>query len=117
MTTLEELQHHVQTFIDERDWSQFHNYKDIAISLLLESSELLEHFQWKTPEEVEKYVITNKQDVAEEVIDVLYRVLLISNKLNINIAEEFRKKLHRNDEKYPVEKAKGRSDKYTSYIE
>lgn len=97
---------------DARDWKQFHNPKDLAISLVLEAAEVAEHFQWKSKEEIEKYIIEHKDDIAEEVADVLYWVLLISHDLNIDIVESFHKKMEQNEKKYPVEKAKGKHTKY-----
>lgn len=110
--TLDDLQGDIKKFVEDRDWSQFHNYKDLAISLLLEATEVLEHFQWKPVEELDKYVEANKKDVAEELADVLYWLLLISSRWNIDLAWEFHRKMEINNKKYPIEKAKWRSDKY-----
>ena len=112
---LNDLQNLVVKFRDARDWKQFHNPKDTSLSLVLEAAELMEHFQWKNAEEIEAYLKTNKVDVAEELADVLYWVLLIGHDLEIDIADAFKKKLKKNDEKYPVEKAKGKHSKYTEY--
>lgn len=100
-------------FRNKRDWKQFHNPKDIAISLSLEAGELLEHFQWKDSKEVSKYVQKNKDAISEEIADVLYWILLISHDLRINPLNALRKKLAKNENKYPVEKSKGRHTKYT----
>ena len=97
---------------DARDWKQFHNPKDCAISLSLEASEVLEHFQWKSKEEMEKYVIEQKGEIGEELADVLYWVLLMSHDLNIDVLDALEKKIRKNEEKYPVEKAKGKHTKY-----
>jgi NTP pyrophosphatase (non-canonical NTP hydrolase) len=113
--TMGRLQDSVVKFRDARDWKQFHNPKDTSLSLVLEAAELMEHFQWKNPEEIEAYLKTNKDDVAEELADVLYWVLLIGHDLNIDIPKAFKAKLKKNDEKYPVEKSKGRHSKYTEY--
>ncbi len=113
MSSIQDLQDEIRQFIDERDWSQFHNYKDLAISLSLEASEVLEHFQWKDNDKMAQHAIDHKEDIAEELADVFYWVLLISNKLDINLTDQFRKKMVKNAAKYPIEKAKGKSDKYT----
>lgn len=104
-------------YVQDRDWEQFHNPKDVAISLSLEASEVLEHFQWKNPEEIEAYLKTNKADIAEELVDVLYWVLLMSYYLKIDLDKAFEKKMQKNEKKYPVEKAKGSHRKYTHYKE
>ena len=113
MKSLNELTKRIITFRNARNWKQFHNPKDIALSLVLEASEVMEHFQWKSKEEMEKYVVTNKSDIGEELADVLYWVLLMSNDLNIDILDALEKKMKKNEEKYPIEKSKGRHTKYT----
>jgi NTP pyrophosphatase (non-canonical NTP hydrolase) len=112
MSDLNRLTEKIISFRNDRDWKQFHNSKDVAISLLLEASELLEHFQWKDKEEIAKYIVTNRAGIAEELADVLYWVLLMSHDLKIDIARALENKLSINDKKYPVEKAKGKHTKY-----
>ncbi|MDB5188220.1 MAG: uncharacterized protein JWO50_740 [Candidatus Kaiserbacteria bacterium] len=111
--SLAELKKLVVSFRDARDWKQFHNPKDTAISLVLEAAEVMEHFQWKNKEEMEAHIKTNKEDVAEELADVFYWVLLMCNDLKIDISDALEKKMKKNGEKYPVAKAKGRHTKYT----
>lgn len=99
-------------FRDDREWKQFHTPKDVAISLSLEAAEVLEHFQWKTKEEVEEYVKTHKDDIGEELADVFNWVLIMSHDLGIDIIDAAAKKIEKNGVKYPVEKAKGAATKY-----
>lgn len=113
MSDINILTKKIKIFRDDRDWKQFHNPKDMSISLVLEATELLEHFQWKTNEEIEKYIVTNKDDIGEELADVLYWVLLLSNDLGIDIREALEKKIEKSKEKYPVEKSKGKHTKYS----
>ncbi|MBP2616603.1 MULTISPECIES: nucleotide pyrophosphohydrolase [Chryseobacterium] len=93
-------------FRDERDWEQFHNSKDLALALSIEASELLEVFLWKKNEDF------NKDKLEEELADVFMYGLLLAHKNNIDLNTIILKKLQRNNEKYPVEKAKGKSNKY-----
>lgn len=93
-------------FRDDRDWQQFHNSKDLALALSIEASELLEVFLWKNNEDF------NKDKLEEELADVFMYGLLLADKNNININNIILKKLQKNDKKYPVDKAKGKSDKY-----
>ncbi len=112
MANTSELIKKLVSFRDARDWKQFHNPKDMALSLVLEASEVMEHFQWKNKEEVEKYVQTNKADIGEELADVLSWVLLMGHDLEIDVLTALEKKIKKNEEKYPVEKAKGKHTKY-----
>ncbi len=81
MSEIKKLTDLILAFREERDWKQFHNPKDCAISLSLEASEVLEHFQWKTPEEIKTYIETHRDDIGEELADVFYWVLLMSHDL------------------------------------
>ncbi len=115
MKNLNELIQKIIAFRNARDWKQFHNPKDVSVSLVLEAGEVMEHFQWKSKEEIEKYVIDHKVDIGEELADVLYWVLLMSHDLNINILDALDDKLKKNEEKYPIEKAKGVHTKYNKF--
>ena len=115
--TLAELQKQIRKFCDDRDWYQFHNPKDLSISLALEAAEVMEHFQWKNADEMVKHAFEKKDDVAEELADVFYWVLLLANKLDINLVESFEKKMTKNAAKYPIEKARGSHKKYTELAE
>lgn len=110
--SLQALQSKIVDFRNKRNWKQFHNPKDCAISLALEAAEVLEHFQWKNAEEMKAHVIKNKTEISEELADVLYWVLLMSYDLKIDIAKASYTKLKKNEEKYPVNKAKGKHIKY-----
>ncbi len=114
MENIEELTKRIIEFRDARDWKQFHNPKDVAISLCLEAAEVLEHFQWKSKEEIEEHIKTNKEHIGEELADVLYWVLLMSHDLDIDILDALDKKIQKNESKYPVEKAKGKHTKYNN---
>jgi len=110
---IKELQKLIVKFRDARDWKQFHNPKDLALSLTLEAAEVLEHFQWKSKEEIEEYVVTRKYKIAEELADVFYWILLMSHDLKIDLPEALKEKMKENEKKYPVEKARGSHKKYT----
>ena len=112
MTDLKDLVKKITKFRKDRNWEQFHNPKDLAISLSLEASELLEHFQWKSKEEIPEYIKNNKDQIGEELADVFNWVLLMSHDLKIDILKASEKKLLKNAEKYPVSKAKGKHTKY-----
>lgn len=112
MADIKQLTEKIIAFRDDRDWKQFHNPKDMALSMVLEAGEVMEHFQWKNQEEIEKYIKTHKNEIGEELADVLYWVLLMSRDLDIDILDALSKKMVKNEKKYPINKAKGRADKY-----
>lgn len=112
MEKIIELTKRIVEFRDARDWKQFHNPKDLSLSLVLEATEVMEHFQWKNADEMKKHVIEHKEDVSDELADVLYWILLMSHDLDINVLEALEKKIKKNEDKYPVEKAKGSHKKY-----
>ena len=114
---IKQLKEMVKIFCEERDWDQYHNAKDLAIGIITESSELLEHFRFKSGTEVddlfkEKF---KKDEVSEELADVLFFILRFAEKYHIDLSDELKKKLDKNVQKYPVEKAKGSNKKYTEY--
>ena len=111
-TTLAELTAAALRFRDEREWKQFHNFKDLAVTLCLESAEVLEHAQWKNAQEVEQHLRQEKEQVADELADVLHVLLLLAEHAEIDLGEAFMRKLHKTAEKYPVEKARGSAKKY-----
>jgi len=112
MSEIKNITKKIIEFRDKRDWKQFHNPKDLAISLNLEASELLEHFQWKNENEINEYLKKNKTQVAEELADIMYWVLLISNDLKIDIMKSLEIKMNKNKKKYPIKKSKGNNKKY-----
>lgn len=91
-------------FRKERDWKRFHKPKDMALSLVLESAELLEHFQWKTDKQVKAYTAKNKEAIADELADVFNWVVLMSHDLKIDIVQTAEKKILKNGRKYPMGK-------------
>ncbi|MEI7810765.1 MAG: nucleotide pyrophosphohydrolase [bacterium] len=112
MSDIKELTNEIKKFCDQRNWKQFHDPKDLALSLTLEASEVLEHFQWKSGDELKKYIKENKKEIGEELSDVLYWVLLMSNDLDIDIKKAFLDKMKKNAKKYPIKKAKNKKEKY-----
>ena len=112
MLRLEDIQKKIIAFRDARDWIQFHTPKDLAIGLSLEAGEVMEHFLWKTPEEIAVYLKTHKEEIADEMGDVLNYLLIMANDFGIDLLDATDKKIDKNAAKYPVEKAKGRHTKY-----
>ncbi len=111
--SLKELRGALQRFASERDWDQFHSPKNLAIALSVEAAELLEHFQWM-PEAESKVLSPDQQaKVREEIADVLLYLIRLADKLNIDLLAAASDKIRVNAAKYPVDKARGSSKKYT----
>jgi dCTP diphosphatase len=113
MRDIQKITSKIRAFRDERDWMQFHDPKNMAISLILEASELLEHFQWKNKEEVEKYVNESKEEIRDEIADIALYLFELADNLGIDLLDAVEKKISKNEKKYPVDKARGRHTKYT----
>ena len=99
----------IKQFVEERDWSQFHDPKNLAISLNLEASEVLELFQWTKDNQIDSTKLNNLKD---ELADVYYWLLLLADYYKIDIEKSLEEKLLKNEKKYPIEKSKGKSNKY-----
>ncbi|MEG3619063.1 nucleotide pyrophosphohydrolase [Magnetovibrio sp. PR-2] len=112
---INDLTERLIAFRDARDWRQFHSLKDLIASASIEAGELLELTQWKDAAELEAKVDDPdfRARLSEEVSDVFLYLLLISERAGIDLVTEAHKKIVKNDEKYPVEKAKGNARKYT----
>jgi NTP pyrophosphatase (non-canonical NTP hydrolase) len=109
---IKEITEKIKKFRDERDWMQFHDPKSMAASITIEAAELLEHFQWRSREDVEEYIKAHKDHIAEEIADVGMYLFELADNLGLDLIEIMDKKLKQNSEKYPVEKARGRDTKY-----
>jgi NTP pyrophosphatase (non-canonical NTP hydrolase) len=105
---LKKINQRIQNFVKERDWDQFHSPKNLSMALSVEASELVEIFQWLKENDFKK---VDKEKVADEIADILFYLLRISQKMNINIEKSFYAKLKKNIIKYPVSLSKGSSRK------
>ena len=110
--TIQQLTERVLRHRDERHWAQFHTPKELAISLCVESAELLSLMQWKTEEELDRVLAEKRDKIQDELADVLHSVLLLSSDLRIDLGEALERKLAKDAKKYPVDKARGRNTKY-----
>jgi len=112
MSDIKDITKKIRTFRDERDWKQFHNHKDLALSLVLEAAEVLEHFQCKSPSEVDGHARECKDEIADELADVAMYLFELSDNLGIDLPTAIARKLKKNAAKYPIEKARSRHTKY-----
>ena len=115
--SLNELRARVNAFVAERDWAQFHTPKNLAMAMIVEAAELVEQFQWDTPEESRRLDATKLEAVSHELADTFVYLLRIAEVLDIDLIAAANKKIELNALKYPVKKARGSNAKYTSYSE
>ena len=108
-TKIGDLKRVVESFVDERDWKQFHSPKNLAMALSVEVSELMELFQWLDLDEAKEAMKAGevREDALDEVADILIYLLAFCNSNNIDISDALMKKMKKNNEKYPVDKFKG----------
>ena len=109
-TSLDDLKNTLRQFADERDWEQFHSPKNLAMALGVEVAELAEHFQWLTQQQSMNLDADKKQEIGEELADVLIYLVRLADRLDIDLLQEAGRKVKLNAEKYPIELSKGRSD-------
>ena len=112
-TTIQDLKKQVKKFCEDRDWDKYHNPKDLAIGIITEAAELLDHFRFKSEEDIKQILKSKKQEISEELADVLYFVLRLAQKHDIDLSTELEKKLRKNELKYPIGKSKGSNKKYS----
>jgi dCTP diphosphatase len=113
MTELEDLREQLRSFAAAREWDQFHSPKNLAMALSVEAGELLEVFQWLTEEQSRALDPKAQAAVSDEIADVLLYLVRLGDKLGIDPVDAARRKLVENAQKYPADKARGSSKKYT----
>ncbi len=113
-TTLADLKARVLAFVRARDWEQFHSPKNLSMALAAESGELMEHFLWSTPEQSQAVALdpAKRGKIADELADVVIYALEFANITGLDLAAAIEAKMSANAQKYPVEKSRGRSEKY-----
>ena len=110
------LKQQLLDFRRERDWEQFHNPKDVAISLAIEAAALLEWFQWRSLAEIKNMLASDKREALEdEIADVAVYLTYLCHDLDVDLAKVISNKMQKNAAKYPKDKVKGRADKYNEY--
>ncbi len=113
--TIAQLKSQIRHFVDERDWEQFHTPKDLAIGLSIEAAEVLEHFRFRSDEEIAQRLTeeSSLRDIGHELADVLYFVLLMCDRFGIDSSQILEEKMAISAARYPVEKSRGNNAKYT----
>ncbi|QVL45367.1 MAG: nucleotide pyrophosphohydrolase [Methylophilaceae bacterium] len=113
--SIDQLRKRVNQFVAERDWSQFHSPKNLAMAMIVEAGEVVEHFQWMTEAESGQLDVQKKAQVGQELSDTFIYLLRIAEVCGIDLIEAANKKIDLNAKKYPVDKVKGSHAKYTEY--
>jgi dCTP diphosphatase len=113
--SLQDLRAKINVFVTERDWAQFHTPKNLAMAMIVEAAELVEQFQWDTPQESQHLSPEKREAVSHELADTFVYLLRMAEVLEIDLIEAANAKIALNAIKYPVEKAKGSNAKYTQY--
>ena len=113
---LESLRNKINQFVAERDWAQFHTPKNLAMAMIVEAAELVEQFQWDTPQASQQLSAEKREAVAHELADTFVYLLRIAEVLEIDLIDATNKKIELNALKYPVDKARGSNAKYTEYL-
>ena len=113
--TLQDLKERMATFVRERDWEQFHNPKNLSMSIAIEAAELMEHFQWLTVEQSQQLDAEALQEIGEELADIVIYSLSMANDLQIDLADTVLAKMEKNRRKYPKDRVRGKAHKYTYY--
>ncbi|RJR30665.1 MAG: nucleotide pyrophosphohydrolase [Candidatus Latescibacterota bacterium] len=114
-TVIGEMKEKIRLFCEERDWDRYHNAKDLAIGVITEAAELVEHFRFKSEEESEALMRDpeKRSDIAAELADIFYFILRLAQRYDIDLSDTLLAKLQLNAERYPIDKAKGSNKKYS----
>lgn len=113
--SIDELRARVNNFVAERDWAQFHTPKNLAMAMIVEAAELVEQFQWDTPQESLQLTPEKREAVSHELADTFVYLLRIAEVLDIDLIQAANEKIDLNAKKYPADKARGSNAKYTKY--
>lgn len=110
--SIQEITAEIRAFRDARDWRQFHSPKDLAVGITAEAGELLQHFVWQSSEQSEQRALDRKDEISQEIADVGILLFELADNLGLDLSEVMRAKLARNEQRYPLEKARGSNKKY-----
>jgi NTP pyrophosphatase (non-canonical NTP hydrolase) len=117
MNKLEKIKMRLRRFADERDWDQFHSPKNLAMALIVESAELVEHFQWLSEKQSRKLPADKLAEVEREIADIQIYLVRLADKLGVDLEKAVNAKIKLNEKKYPARKVRGKAAKYDEYDE
>ena len=111
--SIRELTVRIQAFVDARDWRVYHNPKDLAVAVVAEAGELLQHFVWQTNEQSASRAVERREEIAAEIADVAILLFELADNLGLDLGTVMEAKMAHNEERYPVHKARGNNRKYS----
>lgn len=111
----DQIKEHIRQFAAERDWDQFHSPKNLSMALIVEAAEMVEHFQWLTEDQSHNLAKDKLAEVEQELADIQIYLIRLADKLQLDVLAAVEKKLALNAQKYPADKVRGSSKKYTEY--
>ncbi len=111
--SISELTQQIQTFVDDREWRQFHNAKDLAVAICAEAGELMQHFVWQQEEQIDQRLKLHRDEIASEIADVAILLFEFADNLGFKLGDVMQEKIAYNDIRYPVEKSRGNNLKYS----
>ncbi|MGB5425379.1 MAG: nucleotide pyrophosphohydrolase [Gammaproteobacteria bacterium] len=117
MSKLDKIKIRLRQFADERDWDQFHSPKNLAMALIVEAAELVEHFQWLTEKQSQKLPADKLAEVEQEIADIQIYLIRLADKLGVDVEKAVNAKIKLNEKKYPAIKVRGKAGKYYEYDE
>lgn len=103
----------IQYFVDAREWRQFHNPKDLSVAIAAEAGELMQHFVWQQPEQIDARLERNRDEIASEIADVAILLFEFADNLGFKLGDVMAEKIARNEQRYPVAKSRGNNLKYS----
>ena len=110
--SIADLTARIRTFVAARDWEQFHNPKDMAVAIAAEAGELMQHFVWQQPDQVERRAVEKREEIASEIADVAILLFEMADLLGMKLGEVMEAKIERNEIRYPADKSRGNNLKY-----
>ncbi|BCX49931.1 nucleotide pyrophosphohydrolase [Haloferula helveola] len=110
--SIRELTQRIRSFSAARDWDAYHNPKDMAVAIAAEAGELMQHFVWQQPEQIEERAKSHRDEIASEIADVGILLFEMADRMGMDLGEVMAAKIARNEERYPVEKSRGNNRKY-----
>ena len=115
MQSLEQIKIQLREFASERDWDQFHSPKNLAMALIVEAAELVEHFQWLTEDQSQTLPLEKLAEVEQEIADIQIYLIRLADKLGVDMEKAVNAKMELNAKKYPADKVRGSAVKYSDY--